>query len=233
MGCLGLRSSERPVRATEVDIARATSVGPMSLFVVAILDDRERWRGRPILDERPFLETAGFARTWSDALKGRPKRFGRLDSHTIDKFVSLESGSTTRGLAEVRIVEALAYDLPYRSEIGATGTSIRIVLRPGAVKPIVEFVEARARSLPPWTQCWSGCVFRFPVRRTFSFPEPRGSDDPYGGGEGPGGLRDIATVRVDALEMAVVSHPRSPAVNWDTQPLSALVAGPEILGLSW
>lgn len=226
--------SPREVRAIEIELSTAQTDDRMSFFVVGSLGARESWCGRPLLGSRPHLLAAGFAARWSDTLAGQPHRLGTLDVHTLDRFMSFGPGAPTRRLAEVRVREAPAYDLLYRSDIGATGVSIQIEVHPGVVGPVVDFLEAEVGLHHPWTEHQSGFLFRFPVTRRFAFPEPRGLGNPYGGGPaGLGRMRSIATFRADSLDVAIVGHPRAPAFDWATQPLSALVGAPRILSLSW
>lgn len=229
-----LRPRVREVTAGHIELGPRAAATRLSLFVVIYAGSRPSRSGADrtlAFGELRNLETAGFAADWCEALRGIPRRYAKIDGATLDKFVRLTSSESARCLANLRIKETLAYDLHYRSEISATGTSIAIELASAAVDPFVEFVEAYGH-LDDWPKHQTRIMLRFPVKRLFAFPEPRGSDDPYSGGGTDLPLHAIATFRADWLEVAVFSRAGAAPINWDTQPLIGLVTSPSILRLS-
>jgi hypothetical protein len=161
-----LRPRVREVDVRHIEPGARAAADQLSLFVVIYAGG---------------FNTAGFAADWCEALRGRPDRYAKIDGATLDKFVRLTSSGSARCLGHVRIKEILAYDLHYRSEVAATGTSILIELASAAVDPLVEFVEAHGH-LDDWPRHQTRIMLRFPVKRRFAFPESRGSDDPYSSG---------------------------------------------------
>jgi hypothetical protein len=219
----------RARQVEKAEVPHGTCEDRLSLFVVVSLRARSSWHGRPLQDW-PVLETAGFASSWSAALAGRPRRLSGFDGHTIDKFVAFETSTSARSLATVHMRETYAYDMLYRSDIAATGLSIRTELHEQASAAIVELLTTHP-AFDHGAESRSGCVFRFPARRVIVFPEPRGAENPYAATNGPEPLKDIGIIRSDLLEVGVTLHPSSPLLDWDTQPLGALLAS-QVLRLS-
>jgi hypothetical protein len=214
-----------------IELGTRTAADQLSLFVVISAGSRFMAGTTPPFSGRHGFDTAGFAADWSEALRGRPGRYAKIDGATLDKFVRVTSSGSARSLANVRIKETLAYDLHYRSEIAATGTSIRIELASAAVDPVVEFVEAHGH-LDDWPRHQTQIMLRVPVTRLFAFPDARGSDNPYSGGGPDLQLQAIATLHADWLEVGVSSRTDVSPIDWETQPLIGLVTSPSILRLS-
>ena len=225
-----LRPRVREVDAEHIELARAAA-GRLSLFVVIHAGSRSTAGETPLLSGHRHFNTAGFAADWSEPLRNRTGRYAKIDGSTLDKFVQLTSSGSARHLMTVRIKETRAYDLHYRSEIAATGTSILMELASPAVDPIVAFVEAHGH-LDDWLTHQTRIMLRVPVKRVFTFPEPRGHDDPYASGGSDLQLHPIATVHADWLEVGVSSRTDTTRIEWETQPPIGLVTSPSILRLS-
>ena len=225
-----LRPRVRQVDVRHIGLGARAADSQLSLFAVIYPGSRAGAGRTPVVGHHNF-ETAGFAAHWAEPLHGRPGRYANIDGSTLDKFVQLTSTESARSLAHVRIQETLAYDMHYRSDIPATATSIAIELASGAIGPLVEFMEAYGH-LDDWPNHRTRMIVRFPVKRLFGFPEPRGANDPYSGGTIDLQLQSIATVHADWLQVAVASRTDTSPIDWDTQPLIGLITSPSILRLS-
>ncbi len=181
---------------------------------------------------RTSLKAAGIADGWTSPLADGPKRLAHIDGHTIDRFVRLQRGGPRRHLAEVEVEETVAYDLPYRSGIEATGTSFTIVFDEEASVALRDYIHSHERNEPGRRE--GSFAIRLPIERGFQFPEPRGSETPYESGS-PSDLqplRRIAKFSSDWIEVAATKdHPGQVALN--SVPLCDLFSTAEVLRISF
>ena len=228
---LAPRRSSRRARVDTVTEEWWRGDDRLSLFVIVaywLLDDQDT---DSIFDHGgTSLAAAGFANGWANPLMHSPKRFANIDSHTIDRFVRLSRSGLDGPLVQVRIEETLAYDLPYRSGINATGTSFAIAVRDDSAAFLTDYV--RVHQVEDARHRHGAFAIRLPVRRRFAFPEPRGGDDPYASGTADcGALRRIAKFSTDRTEVAAIKDPPS-AVASSSDALSEFFASSELLRIS-